>query len=231
VSPHAGYIYSGSTAGELFASVEPREICIVIGPNHTGYGKPFSISPDEAWETPLGTVPVNRDVSNALLKHSGLLEYDSLSHAYEHSLEVQLPFLQISRKPFSLVGLVIAHHDDIAPYLEIGANIADTAQELGIEKKVLIVASSDMTHYEPENEAQEKDSRAIEALLRLDEKELFDVIQRYDISMCGYAPAIIMLTAAKRLGATKAHLVKYTTSAEASGDRSSVVGYAGILVN
>ncbi len=229
VAPHAGYIYSGSTAGAVYSRIKPAQTFIILCPNHTGYGKPFAIMTKGNWETPLGSVAIDFQLANQLLIDSKYLEEDHLAHIYEHSIEVQLPFLQIifKQEPFQIIPICIRHSND-SDYKELGLEIAKGIQNLS--KKVVIIASSDMTHYESHTDAQKKDKIAIEAILKLDEDMLLEKVNTFHITMCGYIPTIIMLSAAKELGAKEAELVKYTTSGETSGDYQQVVGYAGIII-
>jgi len=229
ISPHAGYIYSGSVAGETLSSIKPKPIYLIMGPNHTGLGSPFSLSASDSWATPLGNVTVNKTLSEKILKNCSQISKDEFAHIQEHSIEVQLPILQTLQKSFTIVPIVISM-GGVEEYRRIGQAIAKSIKELKLEKDVTIIASSDMTHYESQNSAQEKDSRAIDAILKLDEEALLERIEKFDISMCGCAPAAIMIVAAKSLGAKKALLIKYQTSGDASGDYSSVVGYAGIVI-
>jgi len=228
VSPHAGYIYSGPVAGAVFSHIKFKDTFILIGPNHRGMGKPFSIMTSGSWKTPLGEVEINSELAQAILKASGYLEEDSLAHRYEHSLEVQVPFLQYFKPDVSIVPIVLSQADPPV-YEEIGRALAAAIKKAGND--AVIVASSDMTHYEPHEKARDKDRQAIEAILDLDAAELVKRINRFNITMCGYAPAISLITAAKALGAKKAELVKYQTSGDTSGDFSSVVGYAGIIIS
>ena len=176
---------------------------------------------------PQGEVGIDEGLAKKLLEGSGLLEEDDLAHTYEHSVEVQLPFLQYLKKDFKFVPIVV-YHSKINAFRQLGGEIAKCIKDF--KKDVVIIASSDMTHYEDRESAEKKDKIAIDAILKLDEKKLMNAILAWDISMCGYAPAIVMLTAAKELGAKKAELVEYKTSGDTSGDYSSVVGYAGIIV-
>ena len=230
VSPHAGYEYSGQVAGAVLGSVKSKSKYIIIGPNHTGLGASFSVSKSSSWKTPLGEVPIDEDLRKTLLKHSGLIEADDVAHMAEHSVEVQLPILQAIQKDFTFVPIVVAS-EDLQSYRALGEDIASAIKEMGIEKDVLIIASSDMTHYESDESVRGKDKAAIEAILELDEEKLFKRIRQMDISMCGYGPTALMISASKVLGAKIARLVKYQTSGDASGDYSSVVGYAGITVS
>lgn len=230
VSPHAGYVYSGGVAGRVFAAMKPKPIYIVMGPNHTGMGGPFGMATHKSWKTPLGIANVDKALADAIhKKRPDLIKYDDLPHAYEHSVEVQLPFLQFLQETFEFVPIVIAH-EKLSRCREAAEVIAESVKELKLIGRVAIVASSDMTHYEPHEVAKKKDSVAIESILALDEERLLKDIEELDISMCGYAPTAVMLSASKKLGANTARLVEYRTSGEASGDYSSVVGYAGIIV-
>jgi len=229
VSPHAGYIYSGPVAGSVFAAIKPRSIYIILGPNHTGAGRPFSISSGGSWKTPLGEVGIDGALAERIKVNSKYIKEDDEAHTYEHSIEVQLPFLQVLGKDFKFVPIVISY-TDIDIYREIGSSLAKAVKDLGLEKKTTVIASSDMTHYEPQDLAREKDMLAMDAILKLDEAKLIECVESRDISMCGYAPVAIMLVAAKSLGASKARLVKYQTSGDVSGDYSSVVGYAGCII-
>ncbi|MDO8536188.1 MAG: AmmeMemoRadiSam system protein B [Candidatus Omnitrophota bacterium] len=229
ISPHAGYDYSGLVAGLTLSSIKPKPVYVIMGPNHTGLGSPFSLSTSDSWATPLGNITVNKTLSERIVKNCPAITKDEFAHVQEHSIEVQLPILQALQDSFTIVPIVISI-GTIEQYRKIGLAIAKSIRELKLEKDVTIIASSDMTHYESQNSAQEKDSMAIDAILKLDEDALAGCVEKFDISMCGYAPASIMITAAKSLGAKKARLVKYQTSGDASGDYSSVVGYAGIVI-
>lgn len=229
VSPHAGYVYSGRVAGMVLSSIRPKPTYIIMGPNHTGMGERFSVSVDNAWKTPLGDVRIDKALAAAIRKNSRHVKEDNLAHTYEHSIEVQLPILQVLQTDFRFVPIVISHGDS-AIYREIGKALAASVKEARLASCCTIIASSDMTHYESSDSAEKKDRKAIEAILELDEEKLIDVVENFDISMCGYAPIAIMLVAAKELGARSARLIKYQTSGDASGDYSSVVGYAGITI-
>ncbi len=227
--PHAGYMYSGGVAAETVSCVNIKDKIILLGPNHTGYGVPFSIMTKGLWRTPLGEVKINSSLASHILKNSKYLEDDCLAHLYEHSLEVELPILQYFKTDFEIVPITVLANE-ISALKEIGKDIANTIKELNIKDSVLIIASSDMTHYEAQAQAQKKDREAIKAILELNEDKLMQKIQELDISMCGYAPAVIMLSAAKALGAKTAKLIKYQTSGDVTGDLTQVVGYAGIVV-
>jgi AmmeMemoRadiSam system protein B/AmmeMemoRadiSam system protein A len=227
VSPHAGYIYSGPVAGAVISRVRFKDTFIIIGPNHTGMGKPLSIMTEGTWETPLGQVEIDSTLAKKILATSKHLQGDSRAHQHEHSIEVQLPFLQYFKKDIRIVPITIAYADP-AIYKELGKEIAQAVK--GLKKEVVIIASSDMTHYEPQEQAQYKDSQAIAAILELNEDELLRRVSEFNISMCGYAPTIALISAAKKLGAARAELVRYQTSGDTTGDYSSVVGYAGIIL-
>lgn len=225
ISPHAGYIYSGAVAAETIACVHVPETVIILGPNHHGQGAPVALS-TSTWAMPMGSVPVDMDIAQALLQASPAIIIDDLAHRYEHSLEVQVPFLQAQQKNLSIVPLVISH---ISYPLcqEIGEALARVITESG--KDILIVASSDMTHYEPRAAADKKDHYALKKLSNMNPAVLYRAILDYGISMCGIMPATIAQIAAMAMGATKTELVRYTDSGAVSGDTNQVVGYAGVL--
>ncbi len=227
VSPHAGYLFSGPVAGAVISRVNLSDTVIIIGPNHTGQGKPLSIMTEGTWKTPLGEIKIDTRLGRKIIATSRYLKEDSRAHQKEHSIEVQLPFLQYFQPSIKMVPIILGYVDG-AVYKEIGKEIARALKELG--KKVVIIASSDMTHYEPQESAQRKDNQAIAAILSMNEDELLKRVHELDISMCGLAPVISLLSAAKQLGASRAELVKYQTSGDTNGDYSSVVGYAGIII-
>ncbi len=227
IVPHAGYAYSGHVAGAVFAELSVPEMCVVLCPNHTGVGRPFSIMSEGSWETPLGEVPIDSRFGDALKQQCSLLEEDSLAHRSEHAVEVELPFLQVRQPNLIFVPIAIGSgRFELLEQLGFALAVVVAAQS----KPILIVASSDMNHYESDGVTRAKDQSAIEAVVRLDSRALFDVVTERQVTMCGFGPAIAMLTAAKKLGATSAELVKYATSGDISGDRDVVVGYAGIIV-
>lgn len=230
LSPHAGYMYSGAVAGAVLSAVTPKSKYIILGPNHTGMGEPFGLSACESWETPLGEARLDKKLASAIKDNSKYVVWDELSNAAEHSIEVQLPFLQVLNKKFDFVPIVVSYGDPKI-YKEIGRSIAKSLRDSRAEKDTVIIASSDMTHYEPQESARKKDYIAIDAMLNLDEDKLLESIDRFGITMCGFAPAVIMMTAVKELGAHRAKLIKYQTSGDVSGDFSSVVGYAGIAIS
>ncbi len=225
--PHAGYMYSGPVAGAVFQRLPARATYIILCPNHTGRGVPLAIMSKGEWLTPLGAAAINSDLAARLQRSCPLLEEDSRAHEDEHAIEVQIPFLQRHVGDFTFVPIAIGV-SRYAALEALGHGIAETLKTS--TSPVMIVASSDMNHYEPDDLTRVKDRKAIDQILALDPAGLYEVIRKEDISMCGYGPAVAMLTAAKDLGATRAELVRYATSADASGDRSAVVGYAGMMV-
>ncbi len=227
VSPHAGYIYSGPVAGAVISRISFKDTFVIIGPNHTGSGKPLSIMTQGVWETPLGEVEIDSELGERILAASSHLQEDYAAHQYEHSIEVQIPFLQYFKRDIRLVPIMLAY-SSLTTYKEIGQELARAIKDS--KKEVVIIASSDMTHYEPQESARSKDTQAIEAILDLNEDELFRRVDELNISMCGYAPAVSLISAARELGATGAELVRYQTSGDTTGDYSSVVGYAGIII-
>jgi MEMO1 family protein len=227
IVPHAGYMYSGHVAGAVFARLEIPQLCLVLCPNHTGVGRALAIFSEGAWETPLGNVPIDSEFAVALKQRCPLLQEDSTAHRSEHAVEVELPFLQ-TRQPqlkFVPIALGTGQFETLAQLGDAIANVI-AAQN----RPVLIIASSDMNHYESDAVTRVKDHSAIEPILALDPRALYDVVTEQHISMCGFGPAVAMLTAVRKLGATSAELVKYATSGDISGDRDLVVGYAGIVV-
>ncbi len=227
VSPHAGYVYSGPVAAAVMSRIQLKDTAIIMGPNHTGRGKPLSIMTEGAWSTPLGEVKIDSELGGRLLARSSYLQEDSAAHQFEHSLEVQVPFLQYFKSDIKIVPIVFSFATG-SVYRQIGRDIARVIKDL--KREVVIIASSDMTHYEPQESAQRKDNQAIEAILELNEDKLLARIEELDITMCGYAPTVSLISAAKELGAREAELVRYQTSGDTTGDYSSVVGYAGIII-
>jgi AmmeMemoRadiSam system protein B len=228
VAPHAGYVYSGHVAGAVYARLEIPDHCIVLCPNHTGRGVPLSIMMSTAWQTPLGEVAPSPGLASELQQRFPQLEEDSAAHQGEHAIEVQLPFLQAQQKNLHIVPIAVGT-SDFRVLRELGEALAFVIGEHE-DQKILLVASSDMNHYESDAITRVKDHKAIDRILALDARGLWEVVMREDISMCGFGPTLAMLTAAKILGATRATLVRYATSGDISGDREAVVGYAGMTV-
>jgi len=226
IVPHAGYIYSGAVAGVVYSRITPRETYILLGPNHTGLGPAASMMCRGEWETPLGAMKIDQRLASSLLGGSELLEEDTQAHLREHSIEVQLPFLQIlgggTFIPITLMGIDYQGCEKVASAIVEAVKACD--------RPVLIVASSDMTHFESRESAERKDRLALDRVEALDPEGFYETIRRYRISMCGYIPATIMLIAAKALGAARAAVVRYATSGDVTGDMDQVVGYAGVIV-
>ena len=228
VAPHAGYIYSGGVAGAVYAAIDVPRRCLVLCPNHTGKGRPLAIMSAGAWDTPLGPVPIDAPLAGALKQQFPLLTEDSEAHRCEHAVEVQLPFLRRRNPQLSFVPVALGSGQfDVLE--QLGNAVADVLERQS--EPVLMIASSDMNHYENDRITREKDHKAIAQVLAIDARGLFDVVTNEDISMCGFGPTVVMLTAAKRLGARSAELVRYATSGDVSGDREMVVGYAGVVVH
>ncbi len=229
ILPHAGYKYSGKIAGSTVSRLRIRPHIILLGPNHTGAGDRFSFSL-QTWETPLGACGPDDEMAEALAAECGMLSEDDSAHAAEHSLEVELPFFQYLGGDFRIFPVCIGAGDP-AELLEFGRGIAKAVKRSFPPGAVLIAASSDMTHYEESSGAGKKDRAALEAISMLDPGELYRRVAEMDISMCGYAPVMSMLEAAKLLGAVKAEITGYSNSGEVNGDFSSVVGYAGVVIS
>lgn len=227
IAPHAGFIYSGAVAGRLYAGIEIPSTVLIIGPNHRGTGAAAALHPAGEWLTPLGPVPVDARLNALLLQHVPFVQSDSVAHQHEHSLEVQLPFIRSLRPDVSIAALCLWQGDYLA-LLRIGEGIAAALREFGSE--VLIVASSDMTHYESADAARRKDQLALERVLALDPEGLLDVCRSERITMCGAVPSAVMLVAARELGAQRAEVVAYATSGDVTGDHHQVVGYAAVTV-
>lgn len=227
VAPHAGYVYSGSVAGAVFGSVRLPKRFIILGPNHTGRGAALALAAAGEWATPLGKVTVDEQLNKGLLEECPQLREDKMAHAREHSLEVQIPFLQARAGSFSFSAICVGTTDYHA--LEsLGLAMARAVAVSPVP--VLMISSSDMNHYESAEIASRKDQLAIDRILSLDPRGLHAVVREHDISMCGFAPTVAVLKACLELGATGAKLVRYANSGDVSGDYDSVVGYAGIAI-
>ncbi|MHA2610071.1 MAG: AmmeMemoRadiSam system protein B [bacterium JZ-2024 1] len=227
ILPHAGYIYSGRVAFQVLQKIEIPSRFLVFGPNHTGIGKSFAIFPGSSWATPFGSVSVDAQLSDIIVQKVHHAQLDSSAHREEHSVEVEVNLLHF----FNPNGKLIAGVVSLMPYSEL-EKIGDELGEVlkPYADSLLLVASSDMSHYISESEARKKDYRALEAILALDEKELYRRVQQEHISMCGVAPVVVLLRAVKKMGATSARIDQYTSSAETTGDTSAVVGYAGVII-
>ncbi len=224
VVPHAGYYYSGPVAAHAYNELADDGVpdtAVILGPNHTGYGHPVSVWVGAVWNTPFGKVEINEALARRLL--GGVIEADETAHMHEHSIEVQLPWLQHLYESVRIVPIAMLAQD-IETARAVGKAISRSGDNL------IIVASSDFTHYEPHNIAMERDGSVIEAIVNLDEEELYERCQRLNCTMCGYGPVASVIVAAKEMGAKRASLLKYATSGDTSGDFSQVVGYGSIVI-
>lgn len=229
IVPHASYRYSGSIAGETLSRVAIPRRCVILGPNHTGWGEPWSLMAEGAYVTPLGEVPIDAPFARDLLDACPLLTADDLAHRGEHAVEVGLPFLQcLGPADLTIVPLVIGSEqpDECE---QLASALAGCVGRSG--EPVLLVASADFTHYEPATVVAHQDTQLIEAIQALDASRFLQEVRELRVAMCGHAPIACVLGAARRLGASGAQLVRYATSADAGGDPQSAVGYAGIILN
>jgi AmmeMemoRadiSam system protein B len=227
VSPHAGYVYSGAIAANGFYEVSSMTFdnVVMVGPNHYGIGTGVATMQDGVWKTPLGDVEVNADLSDKISKSSGLVDFDDFAHSRDHCLEVQVPFLQyIKKNKFYIVPIVLLMQDKETS-IDIGKSIAKSTWGMN----TLLIASSDFTHYEPNSEAHRKDNELIKTILNLDTAGFYTILEKLNISACGYGAIASIMTAVKDLGATRGELLKYATSGDVTGDTSAVVGYSSII--
>ena len=227
VAPHAGYIYSGPVAGAVYGAIRMTDRFIILGPNHTGRGEQLSLHPEGSWQLPLGPAKVDSELNRRLLEACPLLREDSRAHRHEHSLEVQIPFLQAlcGEVRFAAICVGTSRQADLET---LGHAMAEVVRST--DGSVMMIASSDMNHYEPADVGARKDQRAIKHVLALDPEGLYRTVLGEDISMCGFAPTIAVLTACRDLGCSEGRLIRYANSGDVSGDYSSVVGYAGMAV-
>ncbi len=225
VAPHAGYVYSGTVAGEVFSSVRVPGRAVIFCPNHTGTGEDAAVMSHGAWSMPWGDVPIDEELAARLEAACPLLREDASAHSREHSIEVQLPFLHRFRPDVRIVPVALGRLS-LEECRELGENAADAIA--GETERPLLVASSDMSHYVPDAVARKKDRMAIDRMLALDPEGLYATVRTERISMCGVLPATVVLFAARRLGATSARLIRYATSGDVSRDFDQVVGYAGL---
>lgn len=228
MAPHAGYMYSGGVAGQVFARVEVPRRVVVLGPNHTGRGARISVVPAGAFVLPGGRVEIDEELAAAILEEVPGAQADVEAHRFEHSIEVELPFLLARRPDVRFVPIVLGGISGQTA-VAVGEGLARAIARTGGD--TLVVASSDMSHYLPDAQARVVDRAALEPLLAFDAAALYQTVVDQDISMCGFIPATAMLAYARAAGSTAApELVAYATSGDASGDRSRVVGYAGVLI-
>jgi AmmeMemoRadiSam system protein B len=227
VCPHAGYMFSGAVAAnayyELAQDGKPDTV-VSLGPNHTGYGSALALMNEGVWRTPLGDVEVDGETANEIVRQTRLVDVDDVAHRFEHSIEVQLPFLQfLYGSEFKFVP-VCFQMQDLSSAVEVGKALV----EVLANKNAVVIASSDMTHYEPQVNAAAKDLAALKAVEAMDEKRFYSVIETRNVTACGYGPIATVIVAAKGLGAKEAKLLCYKSSGDVTGDYSSVVGYAAV---
>ncbi len=227
ICPHAGYMFSGNVAAKAYYELAQDgeiDIAVILGPNHTGYGSALALMNEGVWRTPLGDVEIDSAIANHIVQKTRLVDIDNVAHSFEHSIEVQLPFLQfIYGSEFKFVPICF-QMQDLSSAVEVGKALA----EVLANKNAVVIASSDMTHYEPQRNASAKDKTALEAVEAMDEKRFYSIIETQNVTACGYGPMATVITAAKELGAKKGKLLCYKTSGDVTGDYSSVVGYAAV---
>jgi hypothetical protein len=227
VCPHAGYMFSGSVAANAYyelASDGAPDTVVILGPNHTGYGSALAVVNEGFWRTPLGDVEIDGETANRIMQETRIVDVDELAHRFEHSIEVQLPFLQyLYGSEFKFVPICF-QMQDLSSAVEVGKALV----EVLANKNAVVIASSDMTHYEPQGNAAAKDMAALKAVEAMDEKRFYSIIEKQNVTACGYGPIAALITAAKGLGAKEAKLLCYKTSGDTTGDYSSVVGYAAV---
>jgi AmmeMemoRadiSam system protein B len=232
VVPHAGFMYSGKVAGAVYSSINMPDTFVILGPNHTGLGGDFSIVTSGVWRMPFGDVRIDADLAESILTHSKVVELDDMAHVQEHSIEVQLPFMQYFSETFQIVPIAVRHYPPEDSFLQacfdVGGAIAQAVKKTN--EKVVVAASTDLSHYESQKTAETNDKAALDAILAMDPVQLFKEVRERDISMCGYGPVAATLTACKSIGCSAARLVKYMTSGDVTGDRRQVVGYGGVVI-
>lgn len=221
ICPHAGYAYSGRVSALSISKLVEAKTFIILSPSHTGLGAAISVSPHSSWKTPLGSVPVNRVLAEKIVEKSSA-EFDELAHIGEHAVEVEIPFLQFRFKELSIVPITIASQE-IGELLDLGRALAD------LKEDIAIIASGDFSHYIPEKAAEEKDREAIELIKKLKAREFYELVREKGLTICGVSPFTVLLEYCREKEVKKGRLLEYTTSAEVSGDKSSVVGYASIV--
>ncbi len=230
ISPHAGYMYSGPVAAHGYhhlAQDGKPDLVVICGPNHQGIGSGLAIVKDGAWRTPLGDVEIDSEAAETIVRESGIVDVDDVAHVREHSIEVQLPWLQYlygSGLKFVPISFLM---QDFESSREVGLAVAEALKN----KNGLVIASTDMTHYEPQKSAEAKDKAIIEAVSQLDERRLYSEVEARQVTMCGYGPVVAAIAAAKEMGAKSGKLMCYKTSGDVVGDYSAVVGYASIILS
>lgn len=223
VVPHAGYVYSGGVAAEVYARLPKRATYVILGPNHHGLGAPVALS-RETWRTPLGQVETDLEMADVLA--GSIIDHDETAHMHEHSIEVQIPFLQSRFQGFKILPIAMGLQDEETA-VEVGEILAKAIKDL--RRDCTIIASSDFTHYEPQETARRTDAKLIEAILNMDVAELYSRVYRYNATACGYGPIAATITASRAVGATAGKLLRYATSGDVMGDFSQVVGYGAMV--
>ena len=229
MAPHAGYLYSGPVAAHSYSKIVEDgfpDTFLILCPNHTGLGSSVSTMLEGEWETPLGNVGIDTQFAEKLVEDALIIDVDSSSHIQEHSCEVHLPFLQYFSEDFKIVPISM-WMQDIETSTEIGKSIKETAEALG--RDVVVLASSDMTHYKPQNIASQNDRQVLDAIQHMDEKLMIKRVMDLNVTMCGYGPVTATMVASKEFGAKNAEILKYATSGDMTGDLSAVVGYASAV--
>lgn len=229
ISPHAGYVYSGKVAGLVYSTTILPKNFILLGPSHVYMDSRIAIMKKGEWRTPLGNIPINEELAEMICADLDFVREEDDVHKKEHSLEVQLPFIQFFKKEFSIVPVCISYYADYEDLENLGKSLAQSIKTLG--KETLIISSTDMSHQETQEVAQRKDKKAIDQILALNPKKLVDTVKKENISMCGFQPTAAAIIAAKEMGASQATLIKYQTSGDVTGDFDQVVGYAGIRID
>ncbi|MBE6493751.1 MAG: MEMO1 family protein [Methanosphaera stadtmanae] len=234
VAPHAGYVYSGSTASYTFNEIARDgipETIIILGPNHTGYGDKLAMTSDDTWEMPMGTMEVDVEFKKELVNTSNEMTIDEFAHYHEHSIEVELPFLQyiskLQNKEIKIVPIIIS-----LQYPQLCVNLAHDIYEVSqkLNRDIIILASTDLTHYEDSKSASEKDHKVLKSIENMDINEMIDNINTYQITMCGYGPVITAIEYSKLMNANKSKCLNYSCSGDAFGDYDSVVGYGSAII-
>ncbi|MDI1471277.1 MAG: AmmeMemoRadiSam system protein B [Thermodesulfovibrio sp.] len=229
ICPHAGYVYSGHVAGAVYTKIKPKEIYILLGPNHTGYGSDISIMTEGEWEIPLGKIKIHTELAKKIVENNDYAKEDIQAHIYEHSIEVQLPFIYKTNPDAKIIPIAIKMVN-LKSCISLAKTIFESIQDLKLNEKVILISSTDMSHYLPDDLARKVDALAIEKIKNFDPEGLYNTVLENKISMCGFLPTVTMLYATKLLGAKEVQIVKYATSAEVSRDYDRVVGYLGALV-
>jgi AmmeMemoRadiSam system protein B len=227
ICPHAGYIYSGPVAASAFYELAldgKPDTVVLMGPNHTGYGSALSLMCEGVWRTPLGDIEIDTEMANKITNESSLIDVDELAHRHEHSIEVQLPFLQfLYGNKFKIVPICFLMQD-----YDSAAEVGRALEEVLDATNTVVIASSDMTHYEPAKTATAKDQAALKAVTDMDAKRFYETVETQNITACGYAPITALITYAKGVNSKEAKLLSYHNSGDITGDYSSVVGYAAV---